>query len=55
MKASKLISSCCGTLLDVPVFELVKKVETLETEKIFLENQLKNALDKIEVLSNGRN
>ena len=38
-------------MLDVPVFELVKKVETLENEKAFLENQLKNALKEILRLS----
>ena len=45
MLASEIIkNSCCGQMLDVPVFELVKKVETLENEKAFLENQLNNAL-----------
>ncbi len=51
MKASKIISqSCCGQMLDVPVFELVKKVKTLESENLFLENQLKNAIAEINKL-----
>lgn len=55
LKASEIIkNSCCGQLLDVPVFELVKQVETLENEKAFLELQLKNALTEINRLSNGR-
>ena len=50
-KASKIIEqSCCGQMLDVPVFELVKKVKFLEDQIVFLENQLKNALDKINKL-----
>ena len=47
-KASEIIEqSCCGQMLDVPVFELVKKVKLLEDKIVFLENQLQNALDEI--------
>tara|TARA_R110000744_G_scaffold97514_1_gene188430 strand:- start:1403 stop:1567 length:165 start_codon:yes stop_codon:yes gene_type:complete len=54
VKASEIIkNSCCGQMLDVPVFELVKKVEVLENEKDFLENQLNNALAEIKRLTNG--
>ena len=36
-----------------PKADLVKKVETLENEKAFLENQLNNALAEIKRLTNG--
>lgn len=52
MKASKIIEqSCCGQLLDVPVIEMVKKVEALENEVVLLNNQLKNALAEIKRLN----
>lgn len=55
IKASDIIkNSCCGNMLDVPKCELVKQVKILEDEKYLLENQLKNALDEIKRLSNGR-
>ena len=54
MKASKIIeNSCCGQMLDIPVFELVQKVEMLENEIALLNNQLKNANNEIKRLSNG--
>lgn len=48
-KASELIKNeCCGVgLLSVEKVELVNKIETLENEKAFLENQLNNAIDEI--------
>ena len=56
MKASKIIKqSCCGVLLDIPKNEMVKKVETLENEIVLLNNQLKNALNKIQELESGGN
>ena len=54
LKPSEIISnSCCGALLDIPVLEMVKKVESLENEIAFLENQLENAQKEIKRLSNG--
>lgn len=41
-------------MLDVPVFEMVKKVEALENEIVLLNNQLKNALAEIQRKDNGR-
>lgn len=55
-KASEIIKQeCCGVGLSLcnPKADLVKKVETLENEKAFLENQLKNALAEIKRLNNG--
>lgn len=55
MSASEIIkNSCCGQMLDVPVFEMVKKVEALEDEIVLLNNQLNNAIKKIQDLENGR-
>lgn len=47
-KASEIISqSCCGQMLDVPVFELVKKVKALELQiKILEEAVLDESLHK---------
>lgn len=54
MIASEIIkNSCCGQMLDVPVFEMVKKVKALEGEVILLNNQLKNAQNKIKELERG--
>ena len=53
-KASEIIKQeCCGVGLSLcnPKADLVKKVETLENEKAFLENQLENALIEIQRLS----
>jgi len=53
-KASEIIKQeCCGVGLSLcnPKADLVKKVETLENEKAFLENQLNNALKEIARLS----
>jgi len=48
MKASEIIrGSCCGQLLDIPVFKLVEKVKSLEDELAFTKNQLANATDEI--------
>ena len=55
-KASQIIKQeCCGVGLSLcnPKADLVKKVETLENEKAFLENQLENALAEIKRLTNG--
>lgn len=48
-KASEIIKNeCCGIgLLCTQKSELVKKVEKIENERDFLENQLKNALAEI--------
>lgn len=55
MSASEIIkNSCCGALLDIPVSEMVKKVEALENEIILLNNQLEDANQKIQDLENGR-
>lgn len=54
MLASELFKNeCCGVGLSLcnPKSALVKQVETLENEKAFLENQLKNALKEILRLS----
>lgn len=54
MKASEIIKTeYCGVGLSLcnPKADLVKKVETLENEKAFLENQLNNALAEIKRLS----
>lgn len=53
IKASELIKNeCCGIgLLSIEKKVLVKQVETLENEKYFLENKLKNALAEIKRLS----
>ena len=56
MKASETIKQeCCGVGLSLcnPKADLVEKVETLEDEKAFLENQLNNALAEIKRLTNG--
>lgn len=53
MKAIEIIKQeCCGVGLSLcdPRADLVKKVETLENEKAFLENQLNNALKEIKRL-----
>jgi hypothetical protein len=49
-KTSEIIKNeCCGIgLLTIEKEELVKQVKTLEAEKDFLENQLKNAIAKIQ-------
>lgn len=48
LKASKIIEqSCCGQLLDIPVFEMTKKVSLLEDKIVFLEHQLDNAINEI--------
>jgi len=54
MKSSEIIKQeCCGVGLSLcnSKADLVKQVETLENEKDFLENQLKNALAEIKRLS----
>lgn len=53
MLASELIKNeCCGVcLLSAEKAELVNKVENLENEKVFLENQLNNALVEIKRLN----
>lgn len=50
IKSSKFIKNeCCGVgLLSIEKAELAKRIETLEAEKSFLENQLKNAITKIQ-------
>ncbi len=56
MLASEMIKQeYCGVGLSLckPKADLVKKVETLETENAFLENQLNNALKEILRLTNG--
>ena len=56
IKASEIIKNeCCGVGLSLcnPKAELVKKVETLETENAFLKNQLSNAQKEILRLTNG--
>lgn len=56
MLASEIIKQeCCGVGLSLcnPKAELVKKVETMENEIVLLNNQLNNALKKIQELENG--
>lgn len=54
-KTSEIIKQeCCGVgLLSIEKAELVKRVQIIENEKAFLENQLKNALAEIQRLTNG--
>lgn len=55
MKASQIIKvSCCGSLLDIPKCELLKKVETIEAENTLLKNQLNNAIAKIQELTKNK-
>lgn len=47
-KASEIIkNSCCGQLLDIPVYQITKKVSLLEDKIVFLEHQLDNAINEI--------
>jgi hypothetical protein len=53
MKSSDIIrDSCCGKLLDVPVSVLTKQVLDLESQIVFLTNQLDNAIKEIERIIN---
>lgn len=55
MKSSDIIrDSCCGQLLDVPVSVLTQQVLDLESQIVFLTNQLDNAIKEIERIINEK-